>query len=123
MLPGYGRPICIDHRRVFRTRMSQSGLDDELDERRLPAILAANVAGHSRLLGADDEGSLRALMAHRKKVVDPIIANYRGRIVKITANDVLMQFARAVDATRHVVDAQSGMPSATRRLPPRPRIR
>ena len=55
-------------------------------ERRLAAILAAEVAGYSRLMGADEEGTLAALKAHRREIVDPKIAEYRGRIVKTTGD-------------------------------------
>jgi class 3 adenylate cyclase len=66
--------------------MSRADVGSELHERRLSAILAADVAGYSRLMGDDEEGTLAALKAHRKAVVDPAIANHRGRIVKTTGD-------------------------------------
>ena len=69
-------------------------------ERRLAAILAADVAGYSRLMGVDEEGTLTALKAYRREVIDPKIAEHRGRIVKTTGDDALVEFASAVDAVR-----------------------
>ena len=65
-------------------------------ERRLAAVLAADVAGYSRLMGVDEEGTLARLKAVRKTLVDPTIANYRGRIVKTTGDGMLVEFASAV---------------------------
>ena len=69
-------------------------------ERRLAAILAADVAGYSRLMGVDEEGTLAALKEDRSKVFDPKIAEHRGRIVKTTGDGALVEFASAVDAVR-----------------------
>jgi TolB-like protein/class 3 adenylate cyclase len=69
-------------------------------ERRLAAVLAADVAGYSRLMGADEEGTLARLKAVRKSIVDPAIAEYRRRIVKTTGDGLLVEFASAVDAVR-----------------------
>jgi adenylate cyclase len=78
-------------------------------ERRLTAILAADVAGYSRLMGADEEGTLSKLKAHRLALVDPKIAEHRGRIVKTTGDGLLVEFASVVDAVRCAVDVQRGM--------------
>ena len=78
-------------------------------ERRLAAILAADVAGYSRLMGADEEGTLAQLKAHRKELIDPKIAEYRGRIVKTTGDGLLIEFASVVDAVRCAADIQRGM--------------
>ena len=67
-------------------------------ERRLTAILAADVAGYSRLMGADEEGTLAQLKAHRRALVDPKINEHRGRIVKTTGDGMLVEFASVVDA-------------------------
>jgi adenylate cyclase len=67
-------------------------------ERRLAAVLAADVAGHSRLIGLDEEGTLARLKAARKTLVDPTISKHRGRIVKATGDGMLVEFASAVDA-------------------------
>ena len=69
-------------------------------ERRLAAILAADVAGYSRLMGVAEEGTLTALKAYRREVIDPKIAEHRGRIVKTTGDGTLVEFASAVDAVR-----------------------
>ena len=69
-------------------------------ESALAAILAADVAGYSRLMGVDEEGTLAALKAYRRELVDPKIAEHRGRIVKTTGDGALVEFASAVDAVR-----------------------
>jgi adenylate cyclase len=68
--------------------------------RRLAAILAVDVAGYSRLMEADEEGTLRRLKALRAEVIDPKIAEHRGRIVKTTGDGLLVEFASVVDALR-----------------------
>lgn len=78
-------------------------------ERRLAAILAADVAGYSRLMGADEEGTLAQLKGHRQALVDPQIDEHRGRIVKTTGDGMLVEFASVVDAVRCAVDVQRGM--------------
>src|SRR3981081_529678 len=78
-------------------------------ERRLAAILAADVAGYSRLMGAAEGGTLAALQTLRKSLFDPKIFEYRGRIVKTTGDGALVEFASAVDAVRCAVDVQRGM--------------
>ena len=78
-------------------------------ERRLAAVLAADVAGYSRLMGADEEGTLARLKEVRKTLVDPTIAKHRGRIVKTTGDGMLVEFASAVDAVRGAVEVQRGM--------------
>jgi adenylate cyclase len=78
-------------------------------ERRLAAILAADIAGYSRLMGADEVGALRALKAHRKELVDPAIALHHGRIVKTTGDGLLVEFASVVDAVGCAVAVQRHM--------------
>jgi adenylate cyclase len=78
-------------------------------ERKLAAILAADVAGYSRLMGSDEEGTLALLKAHRKEVIDPKIAEHRGRIVKTTGDGVLIEFPSVVDAVRCAVAVQQQM--------------
>ena len=75
-------------------------------ERRLAAILAADVAGYSRLIGADEEGTLNRLKAIRAEVLDPTIAAHRGRVVKTTGDGFLVEFASVVDALRCAVEVQ-----------------
>src|SRR5271168_1354037 len=79
-------------------------------ERRLAAILAADVAGYSRLMGIDEEGTLRRLNAHRGQLIDPKISEHRGRIVKTTGDGLLVEFPSVVDAVRCAVEVQQAMP-------------
>jgi adenylate cyclase len=81
--------------------------------RRLAAILAADVAGYSRLMGADEVGTLAALKAHRREIVDPAIAANNGRIVKTTGDGMLVEFASAVDAVTCAVVVQEKMAERT----------
>ncbi len=78
--------------------------------RRLAAILAADVAGYSRLMGADEEGTLERLKALRRELLDPKIAEHQGRIVKTTGDGLLVEFASVVDAVRCAVAVQQAMP-------------
>jgi len=91
-------------------------------ERRLAAILAADVAGYSRLIGTDEEGTLAALKAHRRELIDPKIAEYRGRIVKTTGDGALVEFASAVDAVRCAVEVQRAIAERNVNLPDERRI-
>nr|WP_283848579.1 adenylate/guanylate cyclase domain-containing protein [Bradyrhizobium sp. SRL28] len=84
-------------------------MTDERVERRLAAVLAADIAGYSRLMGVDEEGTLAHLKVVRKTLVDPTIAARRGRIVKTTGDGMLVEFASAVDAVRCAVEVQRGM--------------
>ena len=77
--------------------------------RRLAAILAADVAGYSRLMGADEEGTLERLKALRRELLDPKIAEHKGRIVKTTGDGLLVEFASVVDAVRCAVAVQQAM--------------
>ncbi len=86
-------------------------------ERRLAAILAADVVGYSRLMGADEEGTLHALKAHLKDVADPAFVSHRGRLVKTTGDGMLVEFASAVDAVRCAVDVQRGMAERNEPVP------
>ena len=78
--------------------------------RRLAAILAADVAGYSRLMGADEEGTLERLKALRRELLDPKIAEHKGRIIKTTGDGMLVEFASVVDAVRCAVEVQQAMP-------------
>jgi len=77
--------------------------------RRLAAILAADVAGYSRLMGADEEGTHERLKAHLGELVNPKIAEHRGRIVKNTGDGFLAEFASVVDAVRCATEIQRSM--------------
>jgi adenylate cyclase len=91
-------------------------------ERRLAAILAADVAGYSRLMGADEEGTLDRLKAHRRELVDPKVKEYRGRIVKTTGDGMLVEFRSVVDAVRCAVEVQRAMVDRNADVPEGKRI-
>ena len=78
-------------------------------ERKLAAVLAADVAGYSRLMGQDEDGTLARLTGHRSELFDPLIARHRGRIVKTTGDGLLAEFASVVDAVRCAAEVQAGM--------------
>src|SRR3981189_2577272 len=78
-------------------------------ERRVAAVLAADVAGYSLLMGRDEEGTHSQLKVFRKTLIDPTIATHRGRIVKTTGDGMLVEFASAVDAARCAVEVQRGV--------------
>ena len=91
-------------------------------ERRLAAILAADVAGYSRLMGVDEEGTLAALKGHRSELIDPKIAEHRGRIVKTTGDGALVEFASAVDAAHCAMEIQRVMAERNAAVPEERRI-
>jgi adenylate cyclase len=78
-------------------------------ERRLAAILAADVAGYSRLIGANEEGTLDRLKSIRSDVIDPTTTAHRGRLVKTTGDGLVVEFARVVDALRCATDVQQAI--------------
>ena len=86
--------------------------------RRLAAILAADVAGYSRLIGADEEGTLNRLRSIRADVIDPKITEHRGRIVKTTGDGLLVEFGSVVDALRCATEWQRGMAACNADVPP-----
>ena len=90
--------------------------------RRLVAILAADVAGYSRLMGADEEGTLNRLKAHRRELVDPKIREHHGRIVKTTGDGMLVEFSSVVDAVRCAVEVQRAMIDPNAEIPEDKRI-
>ena len=90
--------------------------------RRLAAILAADVAGYSRLMGADEEGTHERLRAHLGELVEPRIAEHRGRVVKNTGDGFLAEFQSVVDAVRCAVEVQRGMAERNEDTPPEKRI-
>ena len=91
--------------------------------RRLAAILAADVAGYSRLMGEDEEGTLERLKAHRRQLIDPKIKEHRGRIVKTTGDGLLAEFPSVVDAVRCAAEVQRGMLDREPEAPDERRIR
>jgi adenylate cyclase len=98
-------------------------LAEERPKRRLAAILAADVAGYSRLMGSDEEGTLAALTAHRTELIDPCITGHSGRLVKAMGDGVLAEFASVVDAMRCAVALQEGMRTRNAKVPEDRRIK
>ena len=91
-------------------------------DRRLAAILAADLAGYSRLMSVDEEGTLAALKGYRRELIDPKISEYRGRIVKTTGDGALVEFASAVDAVRCATEIQRTMAERNAAIPEDRRI-
>jgi TolB-like protein/Tfp pilus assembly protein PilF len=91
-------------------------------ERRLTTILAADVVGYSRLMGADEAGTLAALKGHREALIDPKAAQYRGRTVKLMGDGALMEFASVVDAVSFAVEVQAAMMARNEGVPEARRI-
>jgi adenylate cyclase len=106
----------------FTDHPEASPLATEHVERRLAAVLAADVAGYSRLMGNDEEGTLARLKFLRKTLIDPAIASHRGRIVKTTGDGVLVEFASAVDAARSSAEVQRRMAEQNAAWPQEQRI-
>jgi adenylate cyclase len=96
---------------------------EERIERRLAAILCADVVEYSRLMGADEEKTLAVLKSHRRELIDPLIDQHRGRIFKTTGDGMLIEFSSVVDAVRCAVVVQKGMEDRNANLPERERIR
>ena len=89
-------------------------MPEERVQRRLAAILAADVVGYSRLMEADEAGTLAALKARRRDVLSPLVAKHRGRIFKVTGDGVLVEFGSAVNAVQCAIDLQRGMAAANK---------
>jgi class 3 adenylate cyclase len=92
-------------------------------ERRLSAILAADVVGYSRLMERDEDRTLERLKTHRREFVEPLIAEYQGRVVKLMGDGALVEFASVVDAVRCAVLIQQGMTEREAEVPDDRRIR
>src|SRR6266699_1238203 len=90
--------------------------------RKLAAILAADVAGYSRLTGLDEEGTLKRLRKLRRELINPAVSLHRGRIVKTTGDGILIEFPSVVDAVRCALDVQRGMASRNEEIPADQRI-
>src|SRR5437764_3014754 len=106
--------MLIDLYRGRRLRGDSGGdqesiLSGERVERRLAAILAADVVGYSRLMGEDEAGTLARLRTHRRELIDPKIAEHRGRIVKATGDGLLIEFPSVVEAVACAIAVQRGM--------------
>ena len=95
---------------------------EERAQRRLAAILAADVVGYSRLMEQDEAGTLAALKERRKEVLEPLVGRHRGRIFKVAGDGVFVEFGSAVNAVQCAIDLQQGMAVANGNLPPDRRI-
>jgi TolB-like protein/tetratricopeptide (TPR) repeat protein len=95
---------------------------EERVQRRIAAILAADIVGYARLVGADEEGTLERLKAHRRELIDPKVAEHRGRIVKTTGDGLLVEFASPVEAVRCAIEVQKGMTDRSIDVPQERRI-
>ena len=93
-----------------------------MTERRLSAIMAADVVGYSRLMGANEVGTLTSLREHRAELIDPCIADHQGRIVKLTGDGMLVEFASVVSAVSCAVDVQREMRVRNATIPEERRI-
>src|SRR6201997_4314072 len=98
-------------------------MSEERVERRLAAILCADVVEYSRLMGADEEKTLAVLKSHRRELIDPLINQHRGRIFKTTGDGMLIEFASVVDAVRCAVVMQQEMEDRSANLAENERIR
>src|SRR5262245_16530614 len=90
--------------------------------RRLAAILAADIAGYSRLIGADEGGTLQRLRAIRDELIDPTIATHHGRLVKTTGDGLLIEFGSVIDGLRCATEIQAGMAERNAMVPPDERV-
>jgi adenylate cyclase len=91
-------------------------------ERRLMAVLFADVAGYSRLVGVDEEGTLARWKAHWREAIEPMLAEHRGRLIRVMGDGILVEFASAVGAVRCAVEVQHRMAERNAGLPPDSRI-
>jgi adenylate cyclase len=104
-------------RETARNRMAEQNV-----ERRLAAVLAADVVGYSRMMAADEEGTLARLNSCRRELWEPTIAEHRGRVVKRTGDGMLVEFGSAVDAARCAILTQQGMVKRNEGVPREKRI-
>src|SRR4051794_21691333 len=106
-----------------RTRRGGTAMATARVERRMAAILAADVVGYSALMERDEDRTLARLKAHRKQFIEPLIAEYQGRVVKLMGDGALCEFASVVDAVRCAVLIQRGMAEREAEVPEAERVR
>src|SRR6516225_595123 len=106
----------------YERRRGDLHVTSERVARKLAAILAADVAGYSRLMGADEAGTLARLKAHRRELIDPKIKKHGGRIVKTTGDGILIEFPSVVEAVGCAVEMQQGMAERNANVPEDKRI-
>src|SRR5262249_35036444 len=104
------------------SRKTCSGMAEERVQRRLVAILAADVVGYSRLMGEDEAGTLAVLKARRKQILEPLVGKHQGRVFKLTGDGALVQFSSAVDAVACAIDLQQAMAAANTGQPEKRQI-
>src|SRR4249919_490683 len=92
------------------------------EQRKLAAIIAADVVGYSRLMGRDESGTLARLRKNRSERLDPVLARYGGRLVKLTGDGALVEFPSAVDALRAAIEFRQAKIDATRVLQPEEKV-
>src|SRR6516162_3299572 len=91
-------------------------MPEQAPQRRLAALLAADVVGYSRMMQADEAGTLAALKSRRTEILQPLVSKHHGRIIKVMGDGVLVEFASAVSAVQCAVDLQQAMAASNRRL-------
>jgi class 3 adenylate cyclase/TolB-like protein/Flp pilus assembly protein TadD len=121
---GEGNSACAKNPVEWRADRDNRGRDvvTATAERRLAAIVAADVAGYSRLMGENEGETLAALKSHRRELIDPLIAEHKGHIVKTTGDGLLLEFPSVVEAVACSVDVQRGMRERNRNVRPERRI-
>src|SRR6184192_4938449 len=97
-------------------------MNETRDERRLTTILAADVVGYSRLMGEDETGTLALLRQQRREVVEPLLAKYDGRLVKLMGDGVLVEFASVVHAVQCAIEMQESIEVRNATLPEQRRM-
>ena len=118
-------PVVVKAQRLACDPVQPQNSDDAVAgrvERRLAAILAADVAGYSRLVGADEQGTLARWRAHWDELIEPVIREHDGRVVRITGDGILAEFASVVNAVRCAVAFQRGMAERNADIAPDQRI-
>src|SRR5262249_51443749 len=113
------------NRRPLRISRAASGplaMSKQAPRRRLAAILAADVVGYSRMMQADEAGTLAILKSRRSEILQPLVAKHHGRVVKLMGDGMLVEFASAVDAVECAVQLQEAMQAANSGLPEDRRI-
>src|SRR6516165_8929073 len=113
-------PPAGDPQRVSRGR--ETLMASNQIKRKLAAILAADIAGYSRLMGADEPGTFARLKQCRRELIDPKNKQYRGRVVKTTGDGILMEFPSVVDAMCCAMDVQQGMRERNADVPQEKRL-
>src|SRR6516162_5538246 len=106
----------------YRAASGPLGMPEQAPQRRLAAILAADVVGYSRMMQADEAGTLTALKSRRSEILQPLVSKHHGRLVKVMGDGVLVEFASAVNAVACSVELQEAMDSANADLPEDRRI-